>query len=189
MPARPRVDAPATFAGGVRLLHWPADEPSRAELARNGAPRILLLGAGAAPPEHWDDLEDWVRLPLDHDELRTRARTLRRRARAGSRPELDDGFVRVGDRWIDLPPGPAAVVALLVERFGELVRTDEIAATYLDHGGSVRESARKAMIVRLRRRLVDLRLVLHNVRDSGYLLDWDDEADGATAASDAGVAS
>jgi hypothetical protein len=183
---------------GVRLLHWPADDPVRANLALDGAPRILLVAPGAAPPEDWDDLEDWVRLPLDPDELQGRARTLRRRARAVERPWLDaDGLLRAGDRWVDLPTGPRAVVELLVTRFGQVVAADELASTYRRAGGSARASARKTMIVRARHRLAELGLELHNVRDSGYLLDWaldsaldptgDEER--ATRPSDARVAS
>jgi hypothetical protein len=77
---------------------------------------------------------------------------------------------------------------ILVERFGELVRTDEIVAAYLRHGGSVGDSARKAMIVRLRQRVSEVGLALHSVRDRGYLLDWADELD-ATRPSGERVAS
>ena len=174
---------------GVRLLHWPADDTTRAELAGLGFPRILLVPAHAAPPEHWDELEDWVRLPLDPDELRQRARTLRRRARSAERPWIDeDGLLRAGDAWLDLPPGQRVVVEVLVERFGEIVAADELARRYLDAGGSARQSARKTMIVRIRRRLAGVGLELHNVRESGYLLGWADDP-GATRASDTCVAS
>jgi hypothetical protein len=185
MTIRTATDARATSAAltsvdGVRLLPWPDEDHARDELAASGVPRILLLAADAAPPENWDELEDWVRLPLDPDELHHRARTLGRRARATDRPWFDDdGLLRVGDRWVDLPAGPRAVVELLVARFGEVVYGDELADTYLDAGGSARESARKTMIVRVRHRLADLGLDLHNVRDSGYLLDWAEDP-GAT---------
>ena len=53
------------------------------------------------------------------------------------------------------------------------------------------------MIVRVRHRLAEVGLELHNVRDSGYLLDWTDDAEdgagdgtgGATFASGTCVAS
>jgi hypothetical protein len=172
------ASAALTSVDGVRLLRWPDEDHARDELAAAGVPRILLLAAAAAPPEIWDELEDWVRLPLDPDELHHRARTLRRRARANDRPWFDDdGLLRVGDRWVDLPAGPRAVVELLVDRFGQVVYGDELAATYLDAGGSAEESARKTMIVRVRHRVADLGLELHNVRDSGYLLDWAEDPD------------
>jgi len=77
---------------------------------------------------------------------------------------------------------------VLVTRFGEVVGAEELAKAYLETGGSPRQSARKTMIVRVRQRLGELGLVLHNVRDSGYLLDWVDEA-GATLSSARCVAS
>lgn len=174
-----RAASPTTLSSveGVRFLRWPAEDRVRTELADAGIPRILLVAADAAPPEDWDDLEDWVRLPLDPEELHGRARTLRRRARATERPWFDvDGLLRVGDRWLDLPPGPRAVVELLLARFGQVVDAHELAKAYLDCGGSARESARKTMIVRVRHRLAELGLELHNVRDCGYLLEWADEA-------------
>jgi hypothetical protein len=178
------ASAALTSVDGVRLLRWPDENDLRDELAVAGVPRILLIGADAAPPEDWDELEDWVRLPLDPDELQHRARTLRRRARSTDRPWFDDdGLLRVGDRWVDLPAGPRAVVELLVTRFGQVVYVDELATTYLEAGGSSRESARKTMIVRVRHRLADVGLDLHNVRDSGYLLDWADTAEQGTGAT------
>jgi hypothetical protein len=179
---------------GVRLLHWPADDHTRAGLDAAGVARILLVAPDAAPPEAWGDLEDWVRLPLDSDELRSRTRTLRRRARAWARPWFDgDGLLRAGDGWLDFPDGPRAVVALLVERFGELVSADELAQAYLASGGSTGASARKTMIARVRQRLTEVGLDLHNVRDAGYLLEWaaleGAGADHATGPSDERVAS
>ena len=183
----------ATSIDGVRLVRWPTEDHLRADLATAGRPRILLVSADAAPPEDWDDLEDWVRLPLDPDELQGRARTLRRRARAGERPWFDDdGLLRVGDRWVDLPAGPRAVVELLVDRFATVVYADEMSKRYLEAGGSARESARKTMVVRVRQRLAEVGLELHNVRDAGYLLDWFDDlgaVGGATRASDTCVTS
>jgi len=178
-----------TSVDGIRLLHWPADDRIRAELADASTPCILLVARDAAPPEEWGDLEDWVRLPLEPEELQQRARTLRRRARVTERPWFDDdGLLRVGDQWLDLPTGPRAVVEVLLTRFGEVVGAEELAKAYLETGGSPRQSARKTMIVRVRQRLGELGLVLHNVRDSGYLLDWVDEA-GATLSSARCVAS
>jgi hypothetical protein len=171
--ARAASALPFASVDGVRLLHWPVDDRTRADLASDGVPRLLLVAPGGAPPEDWDDLEDWLRLPLDPDELRGRARTLRLRALHDERPWFDaDGLLRTGDRWVDLPTGPRAVVELLVARFGQLVPADVLAATYRRAGGSVRASARKALIARVRRRLAELELELHTVRESGYLLDW-----------------
>jgi DNA-binding response OmpR family regulator len=182
-------DAFTALTDDVHLVRWPDQEDRRQELRQAGAPRILLLAGDAAPPEHWDELEDWVRLPFDPQELRSRARPLRDRARTAARPVLDrEGLLRVGDRWVDIPAAQVPVVELLVAHFGDVVYAELIEKVYLEHGGSPQDSARKAMIVRLRRRLGEVGLTLHNVRDSGYLLDWHDDV-GATRPSDRSGAS
>jgi hypothetical protein len=186
--ARAASAATLTSIDGVRLLRWPADDHARAELADAGTPCLLFVPPDVAPPEAWDEPGDWLRLPLDPVELQGRARTLRRRARATTRPWFDDdGLLRVGDRWLDLPPGPRAVVEVLLTRFGQVVDANELAKAYLETGGSVRESARKTMIVRVRHRLGELGLELHNVRDSGYLLDWVAEKDATRPSATCGA--
>ncbi len=171
-----QFDVIAAVTDDVHLVRWPAEEDRRLELAAAGTPRILLVGGDAAPPEHWDELEDWVRLPFDSEELGARARPLRQRAWAAARPVLEDeGIVRVGDRWVDIPSAQVPVLELLVAHFGELVYGEAIEKVYLNHGGGPRVSSHKAMVVRLRRRLAVLGLALHSVRDRGYLLDWLDE--------------
>jgi DNA-binding response OmpR family regulator len=184
MHHREDFDAAVALTDDVHVLRWPAQERRRLELEQIDAPRILLLAADTAPPEYWDELEDWVRLPLDPLELRTRARSLRHRARSAARPVLErDGILRAGDRWVDVPVAQIGVVELLIARFGELVHAELIDKAYLDRGGSPRCSARKAMIVRLRGRIAEIGLELHNVRDCGYLLGWLDDAGGATRPS------
>ena len=54
------------------LIAWPADELQRVERRRLGLPTILVLDAAHDPPREWGDLEDWVRLPIDPDELAAR---------------------------------------------------------------------------------------------------------------------
>jgi hypothetical protein len=171
--ARAASATPHASVDGVRLLHWPADDHARADLAHDGVPCLLVIAPDGAPPETWDDLEDWVRLPFHADELQARARTLRRRAAGVERPWFDaDGLLRAGDRWVDLPEGPRAVVEQLVTHFRQVVPIGELASTYRRSGGSLRRSARKTMIARVRHRLTEVGLDLHNVRDSGYVLDW-----------------
>ena len=100
-----------------------------------------------------------------------------------SRPVVDEqGICWVDDRWVDLSPPQAAVTVVLVANFGEVVSIDDISTVVADAGASVAMSACKAMITRLRRRLAALGLMLHNVRDRGYLLDWE-HRDGATRPS------
>ena len=101
LPTRP----PEFARPNVVLLRWPAQEQLREQLEAEGRPRLLLLTRECLAPVCADDLEDWVREPLDSDELERRGRTLERRARIrGLRPRVDEhGLIRVGERWVDLP--------------------------------------------------------------------------------------
>ena len=157
----------------VALLRWPAQEALRERLEAEGRPRLLLLAHDCMAPVCADELEDWVREPIDKEELEVRGTTLLRRARRlGLRPVIDEnGFVRVGDRWVDLPPIQQPVAHLLVARLGRVVSAEEIQAAYVDAGGSVHPKAVKAMISRVKRRLEEVGLALTNVRDRGYVLE------------------
>jgi len=158
---------------GVVLLRWPAQEDLRAQLEADGLPRLLLLSRSCLAPVCLDELEDWVREPLDRDEIEIRSAKLEHLAgRCPSRPRVDEhGLIRVGGRWIDLPAVQLPVAALLISRFGRVVTAEEIQAVYLDAGGSMHPKAVKAMIGRVKRRLSELDLELTNVRDRGYLLE------------------
>ena len=97
----------------VALVQWPAEQDRREELRRAGQPRLLLVERGA-PPIPTDELEDWIRLPADDLDLRVRVEALRRRtdSDAGLVPVLDDdGVLRLGDRWVSLPPVEARLTA------------------------------------------------------------------------------
>jgi hypothetical protein len=172
----------------VALLRWPAQEEQRARLERDGLPRLLLVSRGGPAPACVDELEDWVREPLDPDEIEIRTATLRRRSRRRSgRPQLDSsGLVRVGDRWVHLPPVQQPVVRLLIERFGRVVRAEDIELAYRGAGGSLHPKAVKAMIGRVKRRLAELDLALSNVRDCGYLLEAGPRRQGPSAARRSG---
>jgi hypothetical protein len=65
---------------GVILVHHPASPRLLADLADGEVPRILIVPADAPPPRCVDPLEDWIREPVDPDELEIRCRTLEKRA-------------------------------------------------------------------------------------------------------------
>jgi hypothetical protein len=168
------VPIPSEAPGGeVALLRWPAQEPQRARLERDRLPRLLLISRACTAPICVDELEDWVREPLDADEIELRTATLRRRARTRTlRPSVDcSGLVRSGPRWVHLPPVQLPVAELLIERFGRVVAAEEIEAVYRKAGGSLHPKAVKAMIGRVKLRLAELDLALVNVRARGYLLE------------------
>jgi hypothetical protein len=167
----------ASGAVEVALVHWPAEQDRREELRRAGQPRLLLVERGA-PPIPTDELEDWIRLPADDLDLRVRVEALRRRTDndVGAVPALDDdGVLRMGDRWVSLPPVEARLTSALLERFGAVVSRDALARSGWP-GGSPGRNALDVHVLRLRRRLSPLRLAIRTVRSRGYLLE---RADGA----------
>jgi hypothetical protein len=177
MPTIHELDA-RVVVDGVQVLRWPAQEIWRRSLAAAGTPRLLLLDADAPPPEDWDELEDWLRLPLDADELHARARAVRMRARSVARPVLDDeGLCWFEDRWVDLTPSQASLVALLLEHYGEVVPAVDVIAAIEGAGACAGPSALKNALVRLRTRLAAIDLEVRTVRGRGYLLQRA-EADG-----------
>jgi hypothetical protein len=160
----------------VPLLRWPAEEDRRRALAEVGHPRLLLLAVDQPPPDDWDDLEDWLREPVDPVELEVRRLTVRRRAdKARRRPWFDDaGLLRSGDGWVDVPPGQVPMARLLVERLDQVVRRDELVAACEAAGVSTHATAVKAAVGRLERRLAPLGLRLRSIRGRGYLLEVED---------------
>ena len=112
-------------------MRWPVEQARRDELQREGRPRLLLLEDGVAPPPAGpDDLEDWIRVPAGEVDLRARVEGLRRRAeaRVDPAPALDDdGVLRLGDRWVSLPPVEARLTAALLDRYGAVVSRDALA--------------------------------------------------------------
>lgn len=159
----------------VALVQWPAEQDRRDELRRAGQPRLLLVEQGA-PPIPTDELEDWIRLPADDLDLRVRVEALRRRIDndSGLVPALDDdGVLRLGDRWVSLPPVEARLTRALLDRFGAVVSRDALARSGWP-GGSPGRNALDVHVLRLRRRLSPLRLAIRTVRSRGYLLERSD---------------
>ena len=155
----------------VELLRWPTDARRREELAAGHRPRLLLVGAGVHPPR-LDPDEDWIRVPADERDLWTRLRRLaelhdqRRR-----RPRLSDGSVVDYDsRTAIVSAGEGSVLRPLLDRFGELVRWDELIRTLWPDGGGTTKLA-AARVSRLRTRIAPTGLVIHSIRGRGVLLD------------------
>jgi DNA-binding response OmpR family regulator len=160
----------------VALVHWPQEDALRRRLAAAHLPRLLLIESDQVPPLATDELEDWVRLPPDPDELAVRSATLAQRARdlvLRSIPlGLDaDGVLHVGDRWVGLAPLEARVLALLMEHRGHLVlRADLADATWPDKRPAD-DRAVDGVVKRLRRRIAPLGVHIHTVIGQGFLLD------------------
>ena len=157
----------------VTLLPWPDEDDRREHLMLSGGPRLLLIADGHPPPQLVDCLEDWIRVPVDEDELAQRVATLRARAGAhgGSEPLLDgDGLLRVGPSWVSLPPVEARLTAALLDRLGAVVSREALARAGWPDGAPGR-NALDVHVLRLRRRLAPVGLVIRTVRSRGYLLE------------------
>jgi len=87
-------------------------------------------------------------------------------------PVLDeDGLLRFRGRWTHISDRQLPVVALLIRRFGRLVRAEEMIAVYTAAGGTLREGAIHALVKRIRARVGKVGLSLHTVRGRGFVLD------------------
>jgi DNA-binding response OmpR family regulator len=118
-------------------------------------------------------LEDWVQVPATEDELRARIATLQARAESHlpTVPELDEeGFLHFGARSAYLPPVEARLAGALVERFGRVVSAATLVRAAWPEGTSSRGTL-DVRISRLRRRLIDLGLVIRTIRQRGWMLE------------------
>lgn len=159
----------------VALVRWPTEQDRREELRRAGEPRLLLIEHGT-PPMPSDVREDWIRLPADDVDLRVRVEALRQRlgSNAMEAPALDDdGVLRMGDRWVALPPVEARLAAALVNRFGAVVSRSVLTNAGWP-GSSPGRNALDVHVLRLRRRVAPLKLAIRTVRSRGYLLERSD---------------
>jgi DNA-binding response OmpR family regulator len=159
----------------VALVRWPWEADTRARLAREGRPRLLLVEEAAAPPAVEDELEDWIRWPAPEVDVRARVDTLAIRssnlsARSGP-PTLDeDGVVRHAGAWVSLPPVEARLTRLLLDRYGAVVSREALAKAGWPDGAPGR-NALDVHVLRLRRRLAEVTLAIRTVRSRGYLLE------------------
>lgn len=161
----------------VEVIRWPSDESLLTRLRRAGRARLVLVPAGVAPPLTVDPLEDWVRLPATEDDIEARRRVLDDRMRSGGSPtepevpELDEsGLLRMGDRWVSLPPVELRLTLLLLERYRTVVSRDALARAGWPDGIPGR-NVLDVHVVRLRRRIAPLGLAIRTVRSRGYLLE------------------
>jgi DNA-binding response OmpR family regulator len=156
----------------VVVVRWPAERSHRARLARDEVPRLLLVEDGA-PPVPDDCLEDWVRVPAADADVAARIEGLQARLGHHARPAAgvdEDGVLRVGARWVSLPPVEARLMAPLLERRGAVVSRDALARSGWPDGAPGR-NALDVHVLRLRRRIVGVGLVIRTVRSRGYLLE------------------
>ncbi|MCB0997358.1 MAG: response regulator transcription factor [Acidimicrobiales bacterium] len=158
----------------VVLVRWPAEKSRREQLAERGVPRLLVVEGGAPPPVVNDGLEDWIRVPAPATDLRARVEALVARSGTGGSDEVphvdEHGVLRIGERWVSLPPIEANLARVLVARFGAVVGREELMSAGWPEGEPARNLLDVRML-RLRRRLLPLDLVIRTIRSRGYLLE------------------
>jgi len=157
----------------VVLLRWPLEAWRRPELIAGRVPRLLIMEDGLAPPELEDCLEDWVRVPAGEADVQARIVALTARAglHAAAVPVLDDdGVLRLGARWVPLPPVEARLTSALLHRYGAVVGREALGRAGWPEGAPGR-NALDVHVLRLRRRLATVGLAIRTVRSRGYLLE------------------
>ena len=82
-------------------------------------------------------------------------------------------MLHLEDRWVDIPPLQARLMAVLLGEFGCSVPTE---ALLRGGWGTARPGAGalRVHILRLRRRIAPLGLAIHTLPGRGYLLAWSD---------------
>jgi len=161
----------------VAIVRWPAEADRREDCRIRGVPRLLIVEGRAPAPTCIDALEDWIRLPMDKEDARVRARTLLARARLAGRPIVTrQNMLRMSDRSLPLSPLEACLMRQLAASYAEVVTRDDLATvgwpTDTDRGRKNLD----LQILRLRRRIKPLGLVIRTVWGRGYLLDSSDAA-------------
>lgn len=158
----------------VERLRWPSQSEERRAFDRDGTPCLLLVAADADAPSNLGKFEDWIRLPASEADITTRITQLAERAasRQRSLPMFDEtGLLRVGEKWVAIPPVEASLVSALLENFGSVIaRNDLIQAAWPD--SHMARNALDVRILRLRRRIEPLGLAVRTVRSRGYLIEY-----------------
>jgi two-component system, OmpR family, response regulator len=154
----------------VALVHWPAEAERLEQLRARREPRLVVVETGP-PPVTADWLEDWLRTPVDQDEVRIRLETLRERARNDvSDLAVDDGVLRARAHVVVLPPIQARLAAALLERRNAVVSRE----TLLRRGWpEVKPKDRNVLdvhLARLRRLVAGTGIEIRTVHRRGYLL-------------------
>jgi len=154
----------------VCVLRWPdqADEAHR--LASLGTPRLLLVEPGVPPPTETSCVADWLRLPVEDQDMRARLAALSERSlRHPIAPVVDDcGGVSYRGTTVFLPEVDERIARILIESFGRPVRNEELISRVWTEDAS--KGALRVHVFRLRHRLAPLGLTITSIRGHGYVM-------------------
>jgi DNA-binding response OmpR family regulator len=133
--------------------------------------RVLGLDAGA---------DDYLVKPFDVAELLARARALKRRAEGRVQDVLACGQMSLdvanrelrfrGER-VNLSPRELALTEMLMQRAGKVVNKDAIVARLSSWEADFSENSVEVYVHRLRKRFVDMGVVIKTIRGFGYVLE------------------
>ena len=156
----------------MELVPWPEAEERRRHLAALGRPRLLLVAAGAPPPQVSATIEDWIRVPASERDLAARMDRLRQLGGAEGGPSVpvldEDAILSVDGAWVALGPAQASVAKVLVESAQRLVPRERLVAATGATDGDGR--ALDNIVHRLRTRLAPLGWTIIGIRGRGYVL-------------------
>jgi len=106
----------------ITLVRWPEEADRLERLRRERLPRLLLVASDAIAPPCGDCEEDWIRLPADDADVRTRLTSLAERWTRyglGRDPDIDAaGRVRFQGRWVALSRTEQNLTGKLLEHMG-----------------------------------------------------------------------
>jgi hypothetical protein len=154
---------------GVEVRRWPGDG-DRPGAGASG-PVLYLVEPEATPPER-TPTQDWVRLPLDLDEVPARCERLLA-IRSGASQQLqvdDDGLARFGGEVRVLSPMDVRLIRLLLARPGAVVSHRAIAEALWPDADEVDPRAVHGPVKRLRERLAGIPVELESVWRRGVRL-------------------
>lgn len=161
---------------GVELRPWrdlgdasiePVDHP------------VLYLVEPASEPPRCNDLEDWIRLPIDVAELHARADRLiawSRDVGALYTRVDDDDILRIGDDMVVLSQLEARLMRRLIDSMGQLVLRAELTEAVWPAGPPADHRALDNRIKSLRARLDGFPLRIHTIHARGLILERVPEA-------------
>lgn len=147
----------------VMVVRWPEDGDDGARFARHGVAVLYVIDAHGDPPAVTTCLEDWVRVPGDERDLRSRIAALEARSAVHlALPRVDpDGRLHYRGKLTLLPADKVDIARALVEHFGHVVPDAELP-------GEADELRPK--IAQLRAQFRELELSVLRVRRKGYAL-------------------
>jgi DNA-binding response OmpR family regulator len=155
------------------VLRWPSQAARRDWCRHHRIPRLLVVDGGTPAPLCSDELEDWIRRPVDRAEAIARSATLRHRAMRlyDRRPELGpEGALTFAERSAPLTPTDARIVAALVEAYGSTVAREELMRRGWPAERRPRPNALDVRMTRIRQRIEPLGLTVSAVWRRGYVL-------------------